>query len=138
MRPGVRRDLVIGVAVVGVGLALFAFAIFGEDDGFRAPRWVVAAVALSFIGSGTLPLRGAVAAGDFIPSGTYSNAAVSAVLAVLALSAVWMMMAVGPEGVALDVPINLPRDFERGLRTVSFYGVLGVFTIACLAGSLYT
>ena len=138
MTPGVRRDLVIGGAVVGVGVALFAFAIFGDDDGFRAPRWVVAAVALSFIGSGTIPLRGAVAAGDFMPSGTYSNAAASAVLAVLALAAVWMMMAVGPEGVALDVPINLPRDFERGLRTVVFYGVLGVFAIACLAGSLYT
>ena len=136
MTPGARRDLVLGGGLVAVGVALFAFAIFGDDDGFRAPRWVVAAVALSFIGSGVIPLKGHFE--DFTPTGTYPNAAASAVLAVFALAAVWMMVAVGPEGVALDVPITLPRDFERGIRTVLFYGVLGVIAIACLAGSLYT
>jgi len=136
MTPGARRDLVLGGALVGVGVALFGFAIFGDDDGFRAPRWVVAAVALSFMASGVIPLKGRFL--DFLPSGTYSNAAASATLAVLALAAVWMMVAVGPEGVALDVPINMPHDFERGLRTVVFYSVLGVFTLMCLAGSLYT
>jgi len=138
MTPGARRDLVLGGALVAVGVALFGFAIFGDDDGFRAPRWVVAAVALSFIASGIIPLRGRLFSGDFMITGTYPNAAASAVLAVLALAAAWMMVAVGPEGVALDVPITLPRDFERGIRTVLFYGLLGVFTIACLAGSLYT
>jgi Concanavalin A-like lectin/glucanases superfamily len=138
MTPGARRDLVIGGAVVAVGVGLFAFAIFGDDDGFRAPRWVVAAVALSFIGSGALPLRGHIAAGDFMPRGTYPNAAASAVLAVIALASVWMMVAVGPEGVALDVPISLPHDFEHGLRTVIFYGVFGVLSVVGLVGSLYT
>jgi hypothetical protein len=137
MTPGARRDFVLGGALVAVGVALFGFAIFGDDDGFRAPRWVVAAVALSFMGSGVIPLRGRFA-GDFLPTGTYANAGASAALAVLALAAVWMMVAVGPEGVALDVPITLPHDFERGIRTVIFYGVLGLFTIGCLAGSLYT
>src|SRR5271154_281843 len=97
MTPGARRDLVIGGAVVAVGVGLFGFAIFGDDDGFRAPRWVVAAGALSFIASGVIPLRGRFFAGDFILTGTYPNAAASAVLAVLALAAVWMMIAVGPE-----------------------------------------
>ena len=138
MTPGARRDLVLGGALVAVGVSLFGFAIFGDDEGFRAPRWVVAAVAISFIGSGMIPLKGRFFAGDYLPIGTYPNAAASAVLAVLALASVWMMVAVGPEGVALDVPITLPRDFERGIRTVIFYGVLGVFSIACLAGSLYT
>ncbi|HEY2628296.1 MAG TPA: LamG domain-containing protein [Usitatibacter sp.] len=138
MTPGARRDLVIGGAVVAVGVALFAFAIFGDDDGFRAPRWVVAAVAISFIGSGALPLRDRIFAGDFNPTGTYPNAAASAVLAVVALACVWMMVAVGPEGVALDVPISLPRDFEHSIRTVIFYGVLGVLAVLSLVGSLYT
>jgi len=138
MTPGARRDLVLGGALVAVGVSLFGFAIFGDDDGFRAPRWVVAAVAVSFIGSGVIPLKGRFFAGDFLPVGTYPNAAASAALAVLALASVWMMVAVGPEGVALDVPITLPGDFERGIRTVLFYGVLGCITIACLAGSLYT
>jgi hypothetical protein len=138
MTPGARRDLVIGGAVVAVGVALFGFAIFGDDDGFRAPRWVVAAVALSFIGSGALPLRGHIFDGDLLPKGTYPNAAASAALAVVALASVWMMVAVGPEGVALDVPISLPRDFEHSLRTVIFYSVMGLLAVASLAGSLYT
>ena len=138
MTPGARRDLVICGAVVAVGVGLFAFAIFGDDDGFRAPRWVVAAVALSFIVSGVYPLRSRFFAGELRPSGTYSNAAASAALAVMALAAGWMMVAVGPEGVALDVPISFPRDFERGIRTVLFYGVFGAIGVACLVGSLYT
>ena len=136
MTPGARRDLVLGGAVVAVGVGLFVFAIFGDDEGFRAPRWVVAAVALSFIASGALPLRSH--AGDLMPTGTYPNAAASAVLAVIALACVWMMVAVGPEGVALDIPITLPRDLEHGIRTVLFYGVLGALAIASLVGSLYT
>jgi len=137
MTPGARRDLVICGGVVAVGVGLFGFAIFGDDDGFRAPRWVVAAVAVSFIVSGVFPLRSRLFAGELMPSGPYSNAAASAALAVMALASVWMMVAVGPEGVALDVPITLPRDFERGLRTVIFYGVLGTVAVACLVGSLY-
>jgi len=138
MTPGARRDLVICGSVIAVGVGLFAFAIFGDEDGFRAPRWVVAAVALSFIGSGAFPLRSRLFAGELMPSGTYSNAAASAVLAVMALAAGWMMAAVGPEGVALDVPISLPHDFERGIRTVVFYAVFGALALACLAGSVYT
>lgn len=138
MTPGARRDLVIGGAVVAVGIALFGFAIFGDDEGFRAPRWVVAAVALSFIGSGVIPLRGRFFAGEFMPTGTYPNAAASATLAVFALTSVWMMVAVGPEGVALDMPVTLPRDFEQTIRDVVFYGVFGALAVACLVGSLYT
>jgi hypothetical protein len=136
--PGVRRDLLIGGAIVGVGLALLGFALFGDDDGFRAPRWVVATVALLFIGSGTLPLRGAFSAGTLLPSGPYANGAVSAVLALLAVGATWLMVAVGPEGIALDFPLRLRPDVEAAVRTVLFYGLLGLFAIACLVASLHT
>ena len=36
MTPGVRRDLLIGGAVIAVGIALLAFACFGGDDGIVA------------------------------------------------------------------------------------------------------
>ena len=49
--------------MVLVGVCLLGFAFFGDEESFRAPRWVVAAVALSFMLSGALPLRHAVAEG---------------------------------------------------------------------------
>ncbi|HXF79822.1 MAG TPA: LamG domain-containing protein [Usitatibacter sp.] len=137
MTPGVRRDLLIGGAIVGVGLALLGFALFGDDDGFRAPRWVVATVALAFIGSGALPLRGVLAAGSLFPSGPYANAAVCAVLALLSLGAVWMMVAIGPQGIALDFPVAIRPDIEAWLRAIFFYGLLGAFAVACLVASLH-
>ena len=130
--------MLIGGAIVGVGLALLGFALFGDDDGFRAPRWVVATVALAFIVSGMLPLRGAIASGTLLPRGPYANAAVSAVLALLALGAAWMMVGVGPEGIALDIPVKLHSDFAMAVRATFFYGVLGLFAIACLVASLHT
>ena len=138
MTPGARRDLVLGGSVIAVGIALLAFALFGDDEGFRAPRWVVATVALCFVASGVIPLRVAASSGGFTLNGTYANAAVSGALAACVLACVWMMVAVGPEGIALDIPITLPLEVERAVRTVVFYGVLGVVTAACLAGCLYT
>lgn len=138
MTPGVRRDLLIGGAIVGVGLALLGFALFADDDSFRAPRWVVATVALAFIASGVLPLRGVIiAAGSLFPSGPYANAAACAVLALLSLAAAWMMVAVGPQGIALDFPVAIRPDIESALRAILFYGLLGLFAIACLVGSLH-
>src|SRR5689334_16224356 len=138
MTPGVRRDLLIGGAIVGVGVALLGFALFGDDSGFRAPRWVVATVALLFIGSGLLPLRGVFSAGSLLPSGPYANGAACAALALLALGAVWMMVAIGPEGIALDLPLSLGARAESILRSIFFYGLLGVFAIVCLVASLHT
>lgn len=137
MTPGARRDLLIGGAIVAVGLGLLGFALFGEDDGFRAPRWVVATVALLFIGSGSLPLKSAIATGTLMPTGPYWNGAASGVLALLALGAAWMMVAIGPEGIALDFPLRLRPDIEAAIRATFFYGLLGLFAIACLVASLY-
>jgi hypothetical protein len=123
---------------VGVGVALLGFALFGDDEAFRAPRWVVATVALVFIVSGMLPLRGAIASGSLLPTGPYANAAISAVLALLALGAVWMMVAIGPEGMALDIPLKLRSDFATAVRSTFFYGILGLFAIACIVASLHT
>src|SRR4051812_34296310 len=105
MSPSVRRDLLIGGAVVAVGMGLFAFALFGPDEGFRAPRWVVAAVALSFMASGGLPLKSAIAEGGIIPDNLYANLGASVLFALLALASLWMILAVGPEGISLDTPI---------------------------------
>jgi len=138
MTPGVRRDLLIGGAIVGVGVALLGFALFGDDSGFRAQRWVVATVGLLFIGSGLLPLRGVFSAGALLPSGPYANAAACAALALLALGAVWMMVAIGPEGIALDLPLSIGARAESILRSVFFYGLLGIFAIVCLVASLHT
>ncbi|HEX4779323.1 MAG TPA: LamG domain-containing protein [Usitatibacter sp.] len=137
IHPGIRRDLLIGGAIVGVGIGLLGFALFGDDDGFRAPRWVVATVALLFIGSGILPLRGAFSTGSLLPSGPYGNGIASAVLALLALGAAWLMVAVGPEGIALDFPLRLRPDVEAAVRSVFFYGLLGLFAIGCLVASLH-
>jgi hypothetical protein len=138
MSPGVRRDLLIGGAVVAVGIGLFAFALFGDDESFRAPRWVVAAVALSFMLSGAMPLRSAVAEGGILPDNVYANLGAAAGLAILALAAMWMMVAVGPEGVSLDMPIHLPAAVERWVKRICFYGVTGATVVLALAAALVT
>jgi hypothetical protein len=135
MSPSVRRDLLIGGAVVAVGIGLFAFALFGPEEGFRAPRWVVAAVALSFIVSGALPLRSAVAEGGILPDNVYANLGAAGVFALLAVLTLWMMVAVGPEGVSLDVPINLPRGVEKWVKRICFYGVTGAALALCISGA---
>jgi hypothetical protein len=137
MTPGARRDLLIGGAIVGVGVALLGFALFADDSGFRAPRWVVATVALLFIGSGMLPLRWVFAAGNLLPAGPYANGAACAALALLALGAAWIMVAIGPEGIALDFPLGISPSVEAILRSIFFYGVLGVFAVGCLVASLH-
>jgi len=138
MTPGVRRELILGGSVIAVGIALFAFAIFGDDEAFKAPRWVVAAVALCFFVSGLFPLRGVIASGGLALNGPYANAAASGALAACTLAAVWMMVAVGPEGIALDIPLTLPPAMEHAVRTVGFYGLVGAFATLSLAGCLYT
>jgi hypothetical protein len=131
MSPSVFRNLTIGGAVVLVGVCLLAFAFLGDEESFRAPRWVVLAVALSFIGSGWMPLRSAVAEGGILPKHKYVDMALALVLALLALLTVWIMVAVGPEGVALDFPISLPAEIEGWFKQISFYAVMGVAAALC-------
>lgn len=132
MSPGVRRDLLIGGAVVAVGIGLFSFALFGDDEGFRAPRWVVAAVALSFIASGAIPLRAAIAEGGIVPDNIYAHLGMATAFALCAAMLAWMIVAVGPEGVSLDTPITLPHAVERWVKRIVFYGVTGAGALACL------
>jgi hypothetical protein len=136
MSPGVRRDLLIGGAVVVVGVGLFAFAIFGDDEGFRAPRWVVAAVAISFMGCGAIPLRSAIAEGGIVPDNVYAHLGVAAFFGILALAFAWMMAAVGPEGVSLDTPLPLPHDVERWVKRIAFYAITGAGAFGSLAIAL--
>ena len=136
MSPSVFRDLLIGGAVVLVGICLLAFAFFGDEESFRAPRWVVAAVALAFLLSGGLPLKHAFAEGAILPQNLYVNLTVAAVLALLAVLTAWMMVAVGPEGVALDIPITLPDGIERWLKSISFYALTGIVAALCVVYAL--
>jgi hypothetical protein len=131
MSPSVFRDLTIGGAVVLVGVSLLAFAFLGDEESFRAPRWVVAAVALSFMLSGGLPLRHALSEGGILPKNTYVDLALGTVLALFALLTAWIMVAVGPEGVSLDVPITLPAQIEGWVKGLVFYAVTGVAAALC-------
>jgi hypothetical protein len=126
MSPSVFRNLTIGGAVVLVGVCLLGFAFLGDEESFRAPRWVVLAVALSFIGSGWMPLRHAISEGGILPKNKYVDIALAVVLALAALLTVWIMVAVGPEGIALDVPISLPAEIEGWAKSIVFYAVMGV------------
>ncbi len=126
MSPSVFRDLTIGGAVFLVGLSLLGFAFFGDESSFRAPRWVVAAVALSFMLSGALPLKHAIAEGGILPKNLYVNLAVCAALVLFALANVWLMVAIGPEGLALDLPLSLPAELDDWVKSLFFYAVTGV------------
>ena len=136
MSPSVFRDLLIGGAVVLVGVCLLAFAFFGDEESFRAPRWVVAAVALSFILSGLLPLKHAFSQGRMLPQNIYVNLAVAAMLAFLAVASAWMMVAIGPEGVALDIPVSIAPEVEWWLKSIAFYAITGIVAALCVVYAL--
>src|SRR5690349_3911682 len=100
MNPNVRRDLIIGGAVVVFGLGLAAFALFAADDNFRAPRWAVAAAAIGFMVGGYVPLKLAVGP-DWRPQGRFQYLLCAVILLALFVAAVWALVAVGPEGTAV-------------------------------------
>ncbi len=95
MNPNVRRDLVIGGAVVAFGLGLLGFALFGTDESFRAPRWAVAAAAVGFMVGGFVPLRHALSTSGFVLRGTWANLAASVLLFIGFALAAWVLLAVG-------------------------------------------
>src|SRR5258708_3425393 len=136
MSPSVFRDLTIGGAVGLVGVCLLGFAFFGDGESFRAPRWGVAAVALSFLLSGGIPLQHAFAQGALLPQNVYVNVAVAAVLGLLALLVLYIMVAIGPEGVALDLPFTLPGEIESWSKSIVFYIVTGIAFSLCVVYAL--
>jgi hypothetical protein len=140
MNPNVRRDLIIGGAVVAFGLGLLGFALFAGDENFRAPRWAVAAAALGFMVGGYVPLRHTLATSGVRVTGTYPNLAAS-VLAFAAFVAVaWVLAAIGPEGTAvtLDVPLPISDAAERWVRAIAFYGVFGAAALGLFVASMVT
>jgi Concanavalin A-like lectin/glucanases superfamily len=140
MNPNVRRDLIIGGAVVAFGLGLLGFALFAADESFRAPRWAVAAAAAGFLLGGIVPLRHAASITPLRPTGTYQNLIACVVLFACFVAAVWTIVAIGPEGVAitLDIPLAVSETAERWIRWSLFYGVFGVGALALFAASMYT
>ena len=138
MNPNVRRDLIIGGAVVVFGIGLLGFALFGGDENFRAPRWAVAAAAIGFLIGGYVPLRHADAVSPLRPRGTYPNLAVSLVFFACFLAALWVVVALGPEGTAitLDVPLPVSESAERWIRQGLFYGLFGLGALALFALSM--
>jgi len=137
MNPNVRRDLIIGGAVVVFGLGLLGFALFAADDNFRAPRWAVAAAAIGFIVGGYVPLRHA-AGPQWRPQGRLQYLSVAAVLLPLFVAALWALVAVGPEGTAvtLDVPLPVSERVERWIRSGIFYSVFGAGAVALFGASM--
>ena len=138
MSPNVRRDLIIGGAVVAFGLGLLGFALFGSDENFRAPRWAVAIAALGFMVGGYVPLRHALSTSGLKVTGTWQNLTASAFLFIGFVVGVWILIGVGPEGVAitLDVPLPASETAERWIRSSLFYGLFGVAALALFTGSM--
>ena len=138
MNPNVRRDLVLGGAVIAFGIGLLGFALFAGDESFRAPRWVVAAAAVAFIAGGLVPLRIALAHAQVPKLGTYANLAICAVCFALSLWVTWVVVAVGPEGanVLLDVPLPISESAERMVRATIFYGIFGAVAFAFFVVSM--
>ena len=138
MNPNARRDLIIGTAVVAFGLGLLIFALFAADENFRAPRWAVAAAAIGFMVGGSVPLRHAAAIAGFELTGTYQLLAVAIALFAAFLAVTWVIVATGPEGVAitLDVPLPVSEAAERWIRAVLFYGLFGSAAILLFSGSM--
>src|SRR5258708_1963007 len=139
MSPEARRDLLIGGPVVFVGVLLLSFAFFGDDDGFRAPRWLVGVISIACILAGAVPLRSLLYT-DGRPSTRLGALAGMAVFIVIALVSAWIMVAVGPEGtsVTFDVPLPLSDDAEHWLKAILFYGLLGIVTLLSVAGAVAT
>jgi hypothetical protein len=135
MNANTRRDLLIGGAVIIVGIGLLIFAFFGEDESFRAPRWVVAVAAIAFLVGGAIPLHSAFRDPYLHPTSPVANFAVATVLVVLAALAAWIMVGVGPEGVTLDLPISLSGDADQWVKSIVFHAVVGIALLSCLAGA---
>ena len=139
MSPNARRDLVVGGILFVVGAVLLGFAFFAGDEGFRAPRWVVGAVAIGCMVGGAVPLRAALSEDDVLPQGPFASLAAACILLIFAAIAVWILVAVGPEATAvtLNVPLPISEEAERSLNSVLFHGLLGLAAFLCLAGAVY-
>lgn len=135
MSPGVRRDLLIGGSLFGVGVALVVFALFGADEAFRAPRWVAALCALGFVLGGVIPARSAFSAEPLRPRTPPALLAVGVGLLALALLFAWLLVAVGPEGITLDIALPFSDDVEDRVKTIVFNAIFGVLALGCLAGA---
>jgi len=136
MSPNVRRDLVLGGAISAIGIGLFAFALFAGDESFRAPRWVVGIIAVGCLVAAAPPLKAVLAAHELTLSPTPLGATLTALLLLVGLLAAWVMVAIGPEGVAItfDIPLPISEDAERVLKSILFYLLFGLIAAACLAG----
>jgi hypothetical protein len=135
MNANTRRDLLIGGAVVIVGIGLLVFAFFGDDEAFRAPRWVVVVAAIAFLLGAAIPLHAAFRDPYLHPEKPLANFAIATALVVLAALCAWVMIGVGPEGVTLDIPFTLPGEADQWVKSIVFYGVVGIGLLLCLAGA---
>ena len=135
MSPGVRRDLLIGGSLFAVGIALVVFALFGADEAFRAPRWVAALCALGFMLGGVIPARTAFAAEPLRPRTPTALLAAGIAFLALALLFGWLLVAVGPEGITLEISLPFSDEIEDAVKSVVFNATFGVLALACLAGA---
>jgi hypothetical protein len=121
-----------------MGIGLLAFALFAGEDSFRAPRWVVGAIALACLGAAAVPLKSVVASREITITSRAIGAAVAAVLLAAALFTVWIILAIGPEGTAItfDIPLPMSDEAERVLKTILFHLLFGLIALACLAGAV--
>jgi len=121
-----------------MGIGLLAFALFAGEDSFRAPRWVVGAVAIACLASAAMPLRSVFAAREGLLSAAPLGAAFTGLLLIIGVLAAWVMVAIGPEGAAItfDIPLPISDDAERLLKSVLFHVLFGLIAVACLVGAV--
>jgi Concanavalin A-like lectin/glucanases superfamily len=138
MSPNVRRELVLGGAISAMGIGLLAFALFAGDESFRAPRWVVGAIAIACLVAASFPLKTVAASHEITLSPTPLGATLTALLLLGGVMAAWVMVAIGPEGAAItfDVPLPISEDAERVVKAVLFHLVFGLIAAACLLGAI--
>ena len=138
MSPNVRRDLVLGGAISAMGIGLLAFALFAGDESFRAPRWVVGAIAIASLVAASFPLKSVTKSHELTLAPTPLGATLTGLLLLVGVMAAWIIVAVGPEGAAItfDVPLPISDDAERLLKSVLFHLVFGLLAAACLLGAI--
>jgi hypothetical protein len=121
-----------------MGIGLLAFALFAGEESFRAPRWIVGAIAIATLGAAVMPLRGVFGARESLLSSAPVGAAFTGLLLLFGVFAAWVMVAIGPEGTAItfDIPLPISDDAERLVKSVLFHLLFGLVALACLLGAV--
>jgi len=131
-----RAPTILGLVVVGVGLVPIAGAVFADDSGFHAPRWLVALVGVMFVLAGLMIMRGPAADGN--PPNDLAQSLLGAlILSAFAAIAGWLLLFTSPG--EWQSSGSLPLNWLPGVvQTLFFYALLGGVTLLLVWMALVT